>query len=140
MVVHCQRQRQARVENSTPKRLMIDPTKLKAGDVVVFGGTVEKTVGSIDWSSPSGQVLIAFGAIDSWHCQDDPLWKIAELKPRLLDPDILAKAIPASYDWLKTSPNALDFPCVDVRDFALNAYCNGFCQGFHDAREEKNGG
>lgn len=120
---------------------MIDPTKLNIGDVVIFGGTVEKTVGAIDWSSPSSQVLISFGAVDSWHYQDDPLWQIAEIKPRLLDPHIQAKAIMAAEDWFARRDRALllyDKPTP--RNMMLEAYENGYCQGFSDAREDKNGG
>lgn len=41
---------------------------------------VKKTVGSLDWTSSSGQPLVAFCAVDSWHYADDPLWQIAELE------------------------------------------------------------
>jgi hypothetical protein len=71
--------------------MSLDPKTLKKGDVVVFGGQVEKTVYDDAYRSPtSSSYIISFGAIDSWHYDTDPLWQIAELK-KLEFPSTLGK-------------------------------------------------
>jgi len=68
-----------------------DPEKLKVGDVVVFGGKVEKTVErigfrAIGWSNQGGDVTFF----------DDTIWQIAELRKRGLPNNLLFASLSIS--------------------------------------------
>jgi hypothetical protein len=65
---------------------MIDPQTLNAGDVVVFGKTIEKTVRSVTVESDEHGYLFSEVQLDhgTEMFGDDPLWQIAELKKLIL--------------------------------------------------------
>ena len=60
-------------------------------------------------------------------------------KPNLLDPDILMRAIRARDEWFKRRYPDLRERYVggaSIRETVFEAYENGFCQGFSDAKKE----
>lgn len=62
--------------------MALDPKALKAGDVVVFGGSVEKTVTDRGEWTAGGYVDFAYPEGTTYFC--DTIWQIAELKRKKL--------------------------------------------------------
>jgi len=64
---------------------MLDPKTLKSGDVVVFGGKVEKTVDVNRYELLAGITdYVVFKGEDYITSHEDSIWQIAELKAKPL--------------------------------------------------------